>query len=188
MAFSLGSALGSLGGLISPIAGLASTIGGAIGAVRGAFGAPARATQPVSVVKAQKLAGFSTSSAPSGVTRLQAPAQARGGLPLVPGGRALTLMGRGSRLSELLQAARTFTGRAVTAQAIRAAALTCGIALAAEIFGLNESEVCEVVIAKKRRRSRGISAADMRRTRSTLRKVCTIQRQVKEVTGRRRVC
>jgi len=182
MAFSLGSALSGLAGIVTPLAGLASTVGGLIGSVRGSFGAPSRVVQPVS--KAQKVQGVSTSTAPSGVQRLQSPAQARG-LPVVPGSFALA---RTSRLSELLAAARQFTGRAVSAQSIRAAALTCGIALAAEIFGLNESEICEVVITKRRRRSRGISAADMRRTRSTLRKICTIQKQVKDVTGRRRIC
>jgi len=61
-----------------------------------------------------------------------------------------------------------------TAKKIIRSARECGIELAAATFGLTVLDVCFLIAQPPSRRSRGISAADMRRTRSTIRKVLTI--------------
>ena len=59
------------------------------------------------------------------------------------------------------------------------AARHCGIQVAAATFGLSVEEVCAVIARGAPRRRRGISAADMRRTRSTLRKMQTMRKSLK---------
>ncbi len=82
-----------------------------------------------------------------------------------------------TRRQLILMQARAFNPGA-TAKKIIKAAKDCGIELAAATFGLNVLDVCFLLAQPPSRRSRGISAADMRRTRSTIRKVHTIQRQL----------
>ena len=65
-----------------------------------------------------------------------------------------------------------------TAKKIIRSARECGIELAAATFGLNVLDVCFLIAQPPTRRSRGISAADMRRTRSTVRKVLTLSRDI----------
>ncbi len=62
-----------------------------------------------------------------------------------------------------------------TAKKILRSARECGIELAAATFGLSVLDVCFLIAQPPTRRPRGISAADVRRTRSTLRKVANIQ-------------
>ncbi len=81
----------------------------------------------------------------------------------------------------LMQAKAASPG--ATAKKIVKAARDCGIELAAATFGLNVLDVCFLLAQPPTRRSRGISAADMRRTRSTIRKVTTIQAQLKQLSG-----
>ncbi len=82
-------------------------------------------------------------------------------------------------LSEILLRAKEATGRRVTKRDIIHAAKHCGIELAAETFGISTMDVCQIVAAGAPRRRRGISAADLRRTRSTIRKVNTIRKDLK---------
>lgn len=86
-----------------------------------------------------------------------------------------------SLLSEILFRAKESTGRRVTKREIIQAAKVCGIELAAQSFGLSEIDICRVIAAGAPRRRRGISAADMRRTRSTIRKVNTIRKDLKQL-------
>ncbi len=58
-----------------------------------------------------------------------------------------------------------------TAKKIIRSARECGIELAAATFGLSVLDVCFLIAQPPTRRSRGISAADIRRTRATMRKV-----------------
>lgn len=76
----------------------------------------------------------------------------------------------------LLQARAANAG--ATAKKIIRSARECGIELAAATFGLSVLDVCFLIAQPPTRRSRGISAADMRRTRSTIRKVLTISHQI----------
>lgn len=106
---------------------------------------------------------------------------------------ATSLLARGvgatgivSLIASLFAVSRERTGKPINRAKVVAAVKHCGIALAADIFALSESEICEIVISKGRRRGRGISAADLRRTRSTLRKVHNIQHDLGRVKAVRR--
>ncbi len=68
-----------------------------------------------------------------------------------------------------------------TAKKIIRSARECGIELAAATFGLDVMSVCFLIAQPPTRRARGISAADLRRTRSTLRKVGNIQRDLSKL-------
>lgn len=89
--------------------------------------------------------------------------------------------GAGAVVQEILQQSREAVGRGVTRNKIIKAAKVCGIETAAATFGLSESQVCRVIVAGGTRRRRGISAADIRRTKRTLRFVRTIKKDLKAV-------
>ncbi len=82
----------------------------------------------------------------------------------------------------ILSQARFFSPGATAKKIIRSAR-ECGIELAAATFGLNVLQVCFLIAQPPTRRARGISAADLRRTRSTIRKVGNIQRDLKRLSG-----
>jgi len=84
-------------------------------------------------------------------------------------------------LSDILQRARENSGQRVTKNKIIDSAKFCGIELTASTFGISESDVCKVIVAGRSRRRRGISAADVRRTKRTLRFVRTIRADFKKV-------
>ncbi len=67
-----------------------------------------------------------------------------------------------------------------TAKKIIRSARECGIELAAATFGLDALSVCFLISQPPTRRSRGISAADLRRTRATVRKVHNIEADFRE--------
>lgn len=87
-----------------------------------------------------------------------------------------------TRRQLILMTARAFSPGATAKKIIRSAK-ECGIELAASTFGLSVLDVCFLLAQPASRRSRGISAADMRRTRSTIRKVTTIQQSLKALSG-----
>jgi len=121
--------------------------------------------------------GFGTGD--FGVTRRRVGltgAVARGALGMFSGGVVA-----GSIISDILNVARENTGQRVTKNKIIDAAKNCGIELAADTFGLSETEVCKVIVAGRARRRRGISAADVRRTKRTLRFVRSIKKDLKSV-------
>ncbi len=82
--------------------------------------------------------------------------------------------GMPTRRQLILRQARAFSPGA-TAKKIVRSARQCGIELAAATFGLGVLDVCFLIAQPASRRARGISASDLRRTRSTLRKVANIQ-------------
>lgn len=84
-------------------------------------------------------------------------------------------------LSDILQRARENTGQRVSKNKIIDSAKACGIELTADTFGLSETDVCKVIVAGRSRRRRGISAADVRRTKRTLRFVRGIRKDLKAV-------
>jgi len=93
-----------------------------------------------------------------------------------PGGPRVT------KRQAILSQARFFSPGA-TAKKIVRSAKQCGIELAAATFGLTTLQVCFLIAQPPTRRARGISAADLRRTRSTIRKVGNIQRDLKRLSG-----
>ncbi len=74
----------------------------------------------------------------------------------------------------ILATARAFQPGATAKKIIRSAR-QCGIELAAATFGLDVLQVCFLISQPPTRRSRGISAADIRRTRSTMRKINSLK-------------
>lgn len=77
--------------------------------------------------------------------------------------------GGDNNVSQILREARENINGPVTKNKIIDAAKFCGIETAANTFGLNESQVCLVIVAGRTRRRRGISAADIRRTKRVIR-------------------
>ena len=200
MGFSIGSFLGAAAPLIGSAFG---PIGAAIGAGIGAGFAPVpqaqsvvgRQTQPVmfqpqqlaSIVPvpfggqrqfaAQPRNGFGTGG--FGVQRRRvgfAGPVARLALPMFGAG-----VTAGAVISDILQRARENSGQRVTKNKIIDSARACGIELTADTFGLSESDVCKVIVAGRSRRRRGVSAADVRRTKRTLRFVRSIKKDLKAV-------
>ncbi len=84
-----------------------------------------------------------------------------------------------TRKQFILATARAANPGATSKKIIRSAR-QCGIELAAGTFGLNVLDVCFLIAQPPTRRSRGISAADLRRTRSTVRKVHNIEADFRE--------
>ena len=87
-----------------------------------------------------------------------------------------------TRRQQILAVARVNSPGATSKKIIRAAK-ECGLEVAAATFGLDVISVCFLLAQPPSRRSRGISAADMRRTRSTIRKVTTITKQLVALKG-----
>lgn len=190
MGFSIGSLLGGLAPIVGGIFGgpVGAAIGGVVGgAISPSVGPTLTASQRAGEtpaaranrlqVQQQNAIGILPLTGPDafGVTRRRVgTAQA---FSRVPG-----IVGRMSVIGELLQISRQATGQVVTRQKITDAVKHCGIAMASSIFALSESEICQIVISKRRRRGRGISAVDLRRTRSTIRKVHNIQHDLKRLS------
>ena len=199
MGFSIGSFLGSIAPAIGGFFG--GPVGAAIGGAIGAGFAPApqaqavvgRQTQP-SMQRNQPLTsivpvpvnvpriGFAPSSrfAGGGGTRTLT-----GGIVTTAGRLAGGMFGAGvaagTIVSEILQRARENSGQRVTKNKIIDSARACGIELTAQTFGLSETDVCKVIVAGRSRRRRGVSAADVRRTKRTLRFVRSIKKDLKAV-------
>lgn len=95
-------------------------------------------------------------------------------------GGVMSLFGNGDNVSEILKAARSNV-RGATKNKIITAAKACGIELAAQTFGLSTSQVCQVIVAGRSRRRRGVSAADVRRTKRTIRFVNSLRKELKKV-------
>lgn len=200
MGFNIGSFLGA----IAPIVGgaLFGRTGAAIGGAIGAGFAPApqalavvgRATQPTMILNAAMTSivpvpvnvpriGFAPTRQPGtggfDVQRRRVGLTgtiARGALGMFSGGVLA-----GTVVSEILQRARENSGQRVTRNKIIDSARACGIELTASTFGLSESDVCKVIVAGRSRRRRGVSAADVRRTKRTLRFVRGIKKDLKAV-------
>ena len=200
----MGFNIGSFIGAIAPLVGgaLFGPAGAAVGAAVGAGFAPApravsvvgRQTQPSMQFPAQTTSivpvpvsvpriGFAGTRQPGtdgfGVQRRRVGLTgmvARGAVGMFGAGVAA-----GSIVSEILQRARENSGQRVTKNKIIDSARACGIELTADTFGLSESDVCKVIVAGRSRRRRGVSAADVRRTKRTLRFVRSIKKDLKAV-------
>jgi len=85
----------------------------------------------------------------------------------------------GNPISAILAKARAATGGPVTRNKIIEAAKACGLELAASTFGLDVTEVCLVVVKGRTRRRRGVSAADIRRTKRTIGFASKIRKDLK---------
>ncbi len=149
--------------LIPFLSGVANVFGAAseLGSViRGPVAAPA----PVQIQPVQAAAGV-------------LPAIRAGAIGA--GAMATGFLGFGSGNGTPLSRARDSQGRRPSRRRVITAARICGLEVAAQSFGLSITELCEIVSKGMPRRSRGISSADMRRTRSTLRKMSTMRKTLR---------
>jgi len=196
MGFSIGRFLGAIaapiGALIAGPAGAA--VGASISAGLTAGGASAaaatgRATQPGPI--STQLANFDPQFVGTGVPSSIAPTMASlARLPAVIRdvgvglgiSTVLPIFGGGngkSPISTILAKARAATGGPVTRNKIIDAAKTCGLEVAANTFGLEVREVCLVVVKGRTRRRRGVSAADIRRTKRTIHFASKVRKDLK---------
>ncbi len=79
----------------------------------------------------------------------------------------------------ILAKARAATGGPVTRNKIIDAAKACGLETAAATFGIDLREVCLVIVKGRTRRRRGVSAADIRRTKRTINFASKVRKDLK---------
>jgi len=159
MGFSIGRLLGGLAPIIGGI------FGGPVGALIG--GAVSTAFAPTSTPsQVGPTAGLFDLPQPAGV------------FP-----SALTLAPGKLKAHDILRMLKQDTGARWTVKQVKDMIRVCGIEATAQATGLTATSVCIVGTHPIHRRGRGISAADMRRTRSTIRKVHTIQHELKALAG-----
>ena len=200
----MGFNIGSLIGAVAPVLG--GLVGGAPGAALGsAIGAGAMAIDPER--QATATVGRATQPGPVSVSATSVAPQAF--LPMPPVSQAAPSMamasvpnvirrgaefgtglatgyffngnggGSKSQLQMILARARQATGGPVTRNKIIDAAKTCGLPTAAQTFGISVQDVCQVVVRGRTRRRRGISAADIRRTKRTIHFASKIRKDLK---------
>lgn len=160
---------------------------GPAAAVLGAFGGrPSMAAPSTGFLRgAQAAPAFGFSGGGLQVASV-APGLATGAAGLAAVGRGMFGLIRSAtgRISGVRLGSGTFVSR----KKMVALAKRVGIEAAAIALGITVVSLAEAIATTPTRRRRGISAADIRRTRSTLRKVCVLTNDLKTVTGRKRVC
>lgn len=200
MGFSIGRFLGAIaapiGALIAGPPGAA--VGAALGGALTAGSTPGRVTQPTAGAAAPFASQVppltSTVPIPNRLSFGQLPSTTNIGMARLPqalgvaGSFLPSLFGPSTpgknRLQTILAAARQSTGGPVTRNNIIDAAKVCGLEVAAQTFGLSVENVCFVVVKGRSRRRRGISAADIRRTKRTIRFVKSLRKDLMAVKGR----
>ena len=131
------------------------------------------------------LEGVRQAPAIIGALRTQtAPVMFEGGGAL-PQATEQQLAGTGLTIGEILRAASAACGRRITRRDVIMAAKHCGLDQASRSMCMPINHVCQIVARGMPRRRRGISAADIRRTRSTIRKVNTIRKSLAPLARRR---
>jgi len=118
-------------------------------------------------------------AAPSPMTAGIVPQIVGAGVGSMAGSAVAGFLGFGNGNGTPLSRARDASGRRPTRRQVITAARVCGLEVAAQSFGLSVTDICTIVSKGMPRRSRGISSADMRRTRSTLRKMATMRKTLK---------
>ncbi len=185
----VGAGLGVIGGLISGDQPSVQAITAAQqAALSGGFGGPVTSTGtsvgPPVVFSSPLEAGFGGPLVRA-IPRVIAAATGAGAIEV--GSRMLLgptppprTNGMPSRRQLILAQARSFSPGATSKKIVRSAR-QCGIELSAATFGLSVLDVCFLIAQPASRRARGISAADLRRTRSTLRKIDNIQHDLSHI-------
>jgi hypothetical protein len=193
MGFSIGKFIGAVapfvGGVLAGPAGAILGAGISAGLAPDPAPVPARAVTPQRQPQLPFIASTQISPTPFraagfGVTRRRVGtlAGAVGGLLAGPAVELFGgMFGGQETVGDILAQARQTFGRGVTRNKIIAAAKACGIDQAAATFGISVTQVCKVIVAGGSRRRRGISAADIRRTRRTLRTVKNIRADLKSI-------
>ncbi len=187
----------SIGGLIQGALGVSQVLGAFTGGGASQVGPGILTRRQGKILAGQPVKSLTTGLRP-GQTRSIV---GGGGAAVLPGGPRRDVLigagtlaasfipslfnGNGRTVGSILAAAREATGRSATSRAIRLAARVCGLETAADTFGISTEDVCFIVVNSGRRRARGISAADLRKTRSTLRKLNTMRKSVRSLFSTR---
>lgn len=166
------------GAVLTATSGLAGTAARA--AQAGAAGSsvgPVAGAQSLTGTALQVVAPIAATAAKGALQAVLQPTQ----LPVITGGggggvRTVT------RKQMILMAARAANPGATAKKIIRSAR-QCGIELAAATFGLSVLDVCFLIAQPATRRSRGISAADIRTVSRTARKFGTLQHNLSHLCG-----
>ncbi len=185
-----GAAVGLIGGLISgstPSVGAIGITAAQQAALTGGFGGPVTSTgtsvgpqvlSPGGFIPGDPIQAGMGGVVARAVPRIAAAVTGAGavevGSRMVLGPAPPSRRGGMTRRQLILAQARAFSPGATAKKVVRSAR-QCGIELSAATFGLSVLDVCFLIAQPATRRARGISAADLRRTRSTLRKVANIQ-------------
>ena len=163
MPFSIGPALTALSPLLTGLSPGLGTVARALGA---GFTPPAYQSQPVAAV-GPIISGLGRAAIGGAV-----------------GGAIESFLGFGGgngspgRLRSILNAASQSAGKRITSKAIVASVKSIGIEATADALGISTTDVAFVFVARRRRHARGISASDLRRTKSTIRKVRSIEKSL----------
>jgi len=197
MGFSIGRFLGSIAPAVGSIFGPIGTAVGLGAQAALAPDAPAaaatvgRATQPGPISSGGLNGGSQFRDFNFAPTSIAPAVQTAGlggqilrqlpGLGLGLGAQALLGNGNGKKgpIQRILEQARAATGGPVTRNKIIEAAKVCGLETAAQTFGLDIRQVCLVVVRGRTRRRRGVSAADIRRTKRTIGFASKIRKDLK---------
>jgi len=194
MGFSIGRLIGSiapgLGGILGGIPGaiLGQGISAALTPPPKLVGRQTSPAAPAPVVAATSVTPFPQATfSPSGGRRgfaaspvIRGAAAGGVGAAIVDFGLGFFDGNGGSEISDVLATARSNV-RGATKKKIIAAAKACGIDTAAATFGLDPRQVCLVIVSGAGRRRRGVSAADIRRTKRTLRFVSSLRKDLKKI-------
>lgn len=161
-------------------------IGAIIGGATGLFGGSSRRAAPVTplprqistavVPMRQVTAGFGT------------PARLDIG-PMGPFSGATGMLGGELQTIELCRTVKATplamiqkaSGRRVSHRQLMQIVRVCGIEFAAESLNVDARIICQAIVTRRQRRSRGISATDLRRTRSTIRKINNMASQLAQL-------
>lgn len=176
MAFNIGSitsALGSVGSVLGAVGNVAS----GFQSVKNIF-SPAKAPAPV-----VQQTRFTAPPVPPLPPRK--PAQPTGAVPGQPwwpfggssqaGCRTMTNL----RYINEVRKSQDPCAKNITYKALMEMARWCGLVQTAENLGVTTEVVCNAIMERPRRRARGISAADLRRTRSTIRKIAGMRKDLR---------
>lgn len=148
---------------------------------------PGSSRVPIAAPVNAALPGFGRSAAMANVAggRVMAAAYQPASVPMIQSRGFFSGDCPPSPIKRILTQARENSCESVTSKKIRESARVCGLELTAERFGIDVMDVCVIVTNTRSRRSRGITASDLRRTRSTIRKIRSMQKDLSAVARRR---
>ncbi len=159
------------------------TSGSGIGAIVRQGQAQAAGTSVGPVIQAAEVALTALPPIISAIQQRRAPVPVTGfGSPFGQQGLAMPVTNgvRTMTRKQFILATARASNPGATSKKILRSARECGIELSAATFGLSVLDVCFLISQPPTRRARGISAADLRRTRATVRKVHNIEADFRE--------
>lgn len=131
--------------------------------------------------------------APRPVAQFESPFQFPGVIPrrqqlIAPSGQELLTGAAASRaiIKQILIQIALKLGRRIAIKGALAVLKRLGVAAGQEALGISGQQAAQLILARPKRRARGITAANLRTTRRTLRKVAALAGDLNEFTTRTR--